>query len=566
MLTTGNQVVAKVTVQYNSWKVTYETDSNGYDVATLGSSPGKVTGVLAEKVLSNSSIDISWNAPNNEQGLQYELVWNNGIGDRSNAQYTPLTQPYTFALRYNRGSLVPGRNYLFKVRAINACGAGDWSDVAVQSIHQAPQQPSRPTVNAQVQDDKCGVEISWTAVADGGSPITAFYINIENDIGYDPAAYDGNVDTSTCGYDVLEERMCFILCTTLNDLFGIAIDGNVVATVMAENSVGKSAWSASSTDVVAVTLPPNQMDRPRRISTSGDSITITWAALDDADTNGNEVSSYKIAYQECSDNTLTDCQEWEYSADSTACGAGVAGANLMVSCDQYQSLYDISGLTSNKFYNIKIAARNSCGIGEYSDVLSDNTMNCPQKVEGAVTEIDGANVNIIWDAQDNVSSYEILFKKKDGSWLPIDECDGDPDNVNADDKPYCTLLNSLIKSETELDDQDTIIVKIRAKNINCTGPWSDENTGEAKIAACPVKMEPVFVVNDQEDIRKDSITISWTPLSGEDAGGEGVEITFYEIEYQQLDDNDASISTGTTKVEGDKTTWTHEPLSNAQKW
>lgn len=167
---------------------------------------------------------------------------------------------------------------------------------------------------------------------------------------------------------------------------------------MAENSVGKSAWSATSTDTVAVTLPPNQMARPRRISTSGDSITITWAALADSDTNGNDVSSYKIAYQECTDNTLSDCGTWVYSPDASACGSGIAGANLMVACDQYQSLYDINGLNSNKYYNIKIAARNSCGIGDYSDILSDNTMNCPQKVEGVKTEIEGANVNIIWDA------------------------------------------------------------------------------------------------------------------------------------------------------------------------
>ena len=295
-LTTGDSVVAKVTVQYNSWKVTYETDDAGYDVAELGSKPGKVDGVLAEKVLSNSSIDVSWNAPNNQNGLQYELVWNNGIGERNNAQYTPLTQPYTFALRYNRGSLVPGRNYLFKVRAINACGAGDWSDVAVQSIHQSPQQPARPTVNAQVQSEKCGVEISWPKVQNGGSEITGFYIMIESPTGYNPTAYEGNVDTSQCTYDVLNERKCFIQCTTLHSDFGIAIDGNVVAQVTAENSVGKSSWSAKSTDTVQVTLPPNQMAKPRRISTSGDSITITWAALSEADTNGNAVSSYKIAY------------------------------------------------------------------------------------------------------------------------------------------------------------------------------------------------------------------------------------------------------------------------------
>lgn len=133
-LTTGDEVVAKVTVQYSSWKVTYETDSNGYDVATLGSKPAKVSKPQVVKA-DNSSIDVSWTAPNGEQGLQYELVWNNGIGQKNNAQYTALTQPQTFALKYNRGSLVPGRTYLFKVRAVNSCGNGEFSEAADLSIN-----------------------------------------------------------------------------------------------------------------------------------------------------------------------------------------------------------------------------------------------------------------------------------------------------------------------------------------------------------------------------------------------------------------------------------------------
>lgn len=56
---------------------------------------------------------------------------------------------------------------------------------------------------------------------------------------------------------------------------------------MAENAVGTSNWSSQgngSPDVV--TLPPNTMSMPRSISTSGDTITITWAELLGADTNG----------------------------------------------------------------------------------------------------------------------------------------------------------------------------------------------------------------------------------------------------------------------------------------
>jgi len=284
-LTTGDDVVAKVTVQYSSWKVTYETDSNGYDVAKLGSKPGKVGAPTVVKA-PNSSIDVEWSAPNNEQGLQYELVWNNGIGSRDNAQYTPLTQPYTFALRYNRGSLIPGREYLFKVRAINACGSGEFSEPKGLSINQKPQRPNRPSVTATNQHDQCGVLIEWDQVQNGGSTITAYNIQID-------ASRD--VDMNKCAADHLSTLECFIKCVDLQSM-GLAIEDQVSARVRAVNDVGTGDWSSYSVDNVKVTLPPQQMDAPRIISKTGDSITITWAALAEEKTNGNPVTSYKIGY------------------------------------------------------------------------------------------------------------------------------------------------------------------------------------------------------------------------------------------------------------------------------
>jgi len=38
------------------------------------------------------------------------------------------------------------------------------------------------------------------------------------------------------------------------------------------------------------------MNKPGMISKTGDSITITWAALEESKTNGEEVLSYKIGW------------------------------------------------------------------------------------------------------------------------------------------------------------------------------------------------------------------------------------------------------------------------------
>lgn len=117
--------------------------------------------------------------------------------------------------------------------------------------------------------------------------------------------------------------------------------------------------------------------------------------------------------------------------------------------------------------------------------------------------------------------------------MRINECTG-TNIVEVAGKIQCTLLNSKIKSETGLDDQALIVVKIRGSNANCSGPWSDENTGNAKIAACPAKMNAPKFINKTAEVRKDSITINWDQLTGLDAGGDGIEIINYVIHAQQL--------------------------------
>jgi hypothetical protein len=224
-------------------------------------------------------------------------------------------------------------------------------------------------------------------------------------------------------------------------------------------------------------------------------------------------------------------------------------------------------LNAQKYYNIKISARNSCGLGDYSEYLQAETNFCPTKPTGVVTDVNGANVDIKWDEQANIDSWEVLFQHNDHSWDNISECSG-TGITTANGIVQCSILNSKIKSETSLEDQDLIIVKIRGSNANCSGPWSAENTGNAKIASCPVKMAAPFVNSSEVDIKKNSISLSWTQLSGLDAGGEGIAITEYIVHYERLDDNgDAVANTaGEQSVDGDEDSWTHTGIDNAQTW
>jgi hypothetical protein len=76
----------------------------------------------------------------------------------------------------------------------------------------------------------------------------------------------------------------------------LAVDDVVAVKVKAMNGEGDGPWSLESNKDVKVSLTPEAMDKPGMISKTGDSITITWAALDEDKTNGEEVVKDKIGW------------------------------------------------------------------------------------------------------------------------------------------------------------------------------------------------------------------------------------------------------------------------------
>ena len=65
--------------------------------------------------------------------------------------------------------------WLFRVRAVNAVGNGDWGQSGPVGV--SPTVPGVPTGVVGVPGDS-SVAVSWTAPADGESPITASYVRV----------------------------------------------------------------------------------------------------------------------------------------------------------------------------------------------------------------------------------------------------------------------------------------------------------------------------------------------------------------------------------------------------
>jgi len=83
-------------------------------------------------------------------------------------------------------------------------------------------------------------------------------------------------------------------------------------------------------------------------------------------------------------------------------------------------------------------------------------------------------------------------------------------------------------------------------------------------------MAKVFNDDAAGETKKDSITVNWTPLTGLDAGGEGIDIVSYTVFYEEIVEVGGiavvPANNGEASVEGSLSTWTHENIQNAQSW
>jgi len=106
------------------------------------------------------SITISWNEPNYHRSVivAYEVQVAGPEGNFSTHEPGPGLQRV-----YEAQNLTPGSPHLFRVRALNGVGAGNWSGPSDYQTLQAavPDPPSQARVTATTQ---ASISLSWTPV------------------------------------------------------------------------------------------------------------------------------------------------------------------------------------------------------------------------------------------------------------------------------------------------------------------------------------------------------------------------------------------------------------------
>ena len=180
-----------VTVSYDkSAAGTKLIDADSLEVASFGpvtvenlvpAAPGKPAAPSVSSVTGQRALTVSWTAPSSDDApvTDYDLRYFAGSADPSNAAdwveagETGGHDHVGAATTATVAGLAVSTAYRVQVRAVNAGGAGPWSDSGSASTGTAaPAAPGQPTVAAVTNSRN--LTVTWVAPSTGGSAITDY--------------------------------------------------------------------------------------------------------------------------------------------------------------------------------------------------------------------------------------------------------------------------------------------------------------------------------------------------------------------------------------------------------
>jgi hypothetical protein len=139
-----------------------------------------VTGVTIGAATSETQVELTWSAltTDAETGgatiLSYNVEWDAGAADGnwvSLIGYGADSSATTYTVT---SGVSPGIDFLFRVRAKNMWGWGDYSAITTATPSALPDQMA--TVTTAVEATAGAVVLAWVAPNDNSSPLTAYKI------------------------------------------------------------------------------------------------------------------------------------------------------------------------------------------------------------------------------------------------------------------------------------------------------------------------------------------------------------------------------------------------------
>ena len=279
--------------------------STEVSATTLNAAPAAPTS-LAASALSTTQVNLSWtDNSSNETGFRIER----SIG----TTFVEITSVGVGVTSFADTGLLPGTNYLYRVRATNALGDSAYSNQTNATTLVPP--PAQPTGLAATSISSSQINLTWTDVATE----TGFKVERKTGAG-GTFAQIGTVGPSV---------------TTFSNT-GLASGTTFFYRIKATNSGGDSAYSAETSATTLNSAPPTPTGFAA-VAVSASQINLSW-------TDGPSETGYKV--------------ERKIGAGGTYAQIATTGADT--------TTYSNSGLAAGTTYVYRIRASNAAGDSSYS--------------------------------------------------------------------------------------------------------------------------------------------------------------------------------------------------------
>jgi titin len=454
--------------------------------ASLANTPGQPTAVTP--TAGNTQVGLTWTAPADDGGSPVTdyVVQHRADGD---ATWQSALIGST-ATRYTVKDLRNGVAYAFRVAAVNAIGAGDWSELARATPTASGFRAPGPPTNLTATPGDTQIGLTWTPPSDnGGTPVTQYAV-----------AYRTSPDGV---WQVVETGSPDWQHTLKGLVNGQAYDVMVAAV----NRLGQGDWSTMVTSVTPAAGLGRAPLAPTAEARAGDSaVVLSWTPAPVEP--GSEVTSYVVDYREAGEFWLT------------------------TATTERELVFD--DLANGTVYEFRVAGVNRIGRGDWSNVVEATPQAGLGRLPGAPSGLEArpgnAQVGLSWtapadDGGSAIQRYRIEYWT-DGAAPVMVTLDSDQTRATVKG-----LVNDIAYS-----------FRVAAVNGFGRGPWTAtaEATPSASLPSSPSAPTALRATPGDK-----AVGLVWQPPQNDG----GSRVVDYLVSYRACGDDCATASSTWTTVD-----------------